>query len=272
MISRAQLFVALMAIASGLHAQTAYKGRIVKDGGRIHGVVQLVGDPPPAFSMGIDKDDKVCGMQGLIRTLAVSKKGGVKNAVVSIEGIWEGKKPAAELKAVLHQKGCVFEPHVLLIPPGASLDVVNNDPVLHNVHTYDLLNGNGTVFNIAQPIKGQRTPIKLAGAKVPGILHVRCDAGHPWMSSYIVIAEHPYYILTDADGLFSLDNIPPGTYRLRMWHEGVSVIRTDKSGGRISKIHFEEPYVLEQEVVVPPHGSVAVNFALALRNQQQAER
>jgi hypothetical protein len=148
------------------------------------------------------------------------------------------------------------------------MEIVNNDPVLHNVHTYSTREKHRTIFNIAQPIKGQRTPIRPTLFKTRGIVMATCDAGHPWMSAYIVLADHPYYAVTDANGKYTLDNVPPGTYRLKMWHEGVAATRVEMENGKPKLYEYEEPYELVQEVTVTEGGKVEVNFDLALRSLQ----
>jgi hypothetical protein len=121
------------------------------------------------------------------------------------------------------------------------------------------------VFNIAQPIKGQRTTINAASFRTPGILMATCDAGHPWMSAYIVVAEHPYYAVTDAGGKFTLNDVPPGSYTVVMWHEGVNISRIDSDRGKPRTYYFEEPYEATKEVVVSPNGEAVVEFQLVLR-------
>ena len=54
-------------------------------------------------------------------------------------------------------------------------------------------------------------------------IRIRCDV-HSWMTAWWVVQEHPYYALTDTDGVFSLEEIPPGTYTLEAWHETLGTI------------------------------------------------
>ncbi len=215
--------------------------------------------------MPITKDNDLCGKAKPSPRLILGKNKGVANAIVSLEHIAEGKKWTTSPPQVLDQRTCEYKPHVMVVPFGSPIDIVNSDRVLHNVHAYDLQNELRSIFNIAQPIKGQRTPIKSAQLKTPGLIMATCDAGHPWMSAYIMIAEHPYFALSDADGKFILDKIPPGTYRLKMWHEGVVVTKTDLENGSPKKYHFEEPYETIKEVTVSPNTEATVDFDLVLR-------
>ncbi len=247
-------------------AEPVYKSIPVNDGGVITGTVRLEGKAPTGLGLAITKDEAVCGAKSSPARIAVSRDGGIQNAVVSISGITRGKPFAAGKTVVLNQEQCEYVPHVLILPAVDHLEIVNSDPVLHNVHAYDQLKGLKTIFNIAQPIKGQRTPVKRLNATAPDVLLATCDAGHPWMSAYIVLADNPYYTLTDASGGFRLDRVPPGDYTVRLWHEGVSVVRTEMEGGKPKKYTFEDPYILEQRVTVQSGGTAKVNFSLSLRS------
>jgi hypothetical protein len=146
--------------------------------------------------------------------------------------------------------------------PLPSLGISNSDPVLHNVHAHTCDSQRKTLFNIAQPLVGQRTPIAAEKLATPGFYALSCEAGHPWMSGYLVVADHAYYTVTGADGSFALDDVPPGKYTLRMWHEGVRVRSYVAS---LQRYEFEADYEAAQEVQVKPGGESRAEFSLALR-------
>jgi len=257
--------ILLGSIDSPLIAQKAYRETNVTDGGTIHGLVRLTGPPPATLDMGISKDETICGSTKASPRLRIGPDNGVANAIVFLEGIGEGKKVNIAATLTLDQHKCEYSPHVMIVPLGSGLEIVNSDQILHNVHAYDAKTGRQTMFNIAQPIRGQRTLIRadLLGKK--GIILATCDAGHPWMSAYLCVAEHPYYEITDEKGAFSMTDVPPGTYTIRLWHEGVAVAKADRDQGGVTKYRFEEQYELSKEVVVPASGTVEVEFDLALR-------
>src|SRR5689334_1824215 len=93
--------------------------------------------------------------------------------------------------AVIDQKGCMYEPHVLAMMTGQELVVKNSDPFLHNIHTLSQVN---PAFNKAQPNKNDGE--KVEAPKAPESFHVKCDV-HPWMSMYIAVFDHPYFAVTD---------------------------------------------------------------------------
>jgi hypothetical protein len=258
-------FLAGLPVMSQAADPTAYREIVVRGGGAIRGRVLLEGNASVSGTFEITKDKTLCGLTVPRASLLLGRENGVRNAVVYVERIAEGKKFTSKKPCILGQSRCQFEPHLLLVPAGVRLEVVNNDPVLHNIHAYNLAEGRRALFNIAQPIKGQRTlvaPDQLRGAAA---VLTTCDAGHPWMSAYVIRADHPYYAVTDADGRFALNDVPPGSYTLKMWHEGVALTRTDREKGIATRYTFEDPYIQSRTVTVAPHGIVQADFELRLR-------
>ena len=243
-------------------SQSSYKEIEIAGGGSITGTVHLKGDPSIAERLEITKDKSCCGSVKVCPRLVVNKSGGVKNAVIYLDRITEGKKFAASPKALLNQKKCEYDPHVMVLPQGTQMDIVNNDPILHNVHAYC---GAQSTFNIAQPLKGQRTCIKQTQLAKPGIIGLTCDAGHPWMSGFLFVVPHPYYAITDKNGNFRLDDVPPGTYTLKMWHEGVTIVNRESEKGKVMRYIFEEPYEESKEVTIGSGAAASADFDLTLR-------
>jgi plastocyanin len=163
----------------------------------------------------VTKDVQVCGANHQAETVIVGPGGALANAVVYLKDVATGKPLDKAAKASLDNKGCTYVPHVAVIPVGSTLMIHNSDDALHNVHA---LMGSDTLFNVALPIPGMQIPQTM---KRPGIVNVKCDAGHTWMAATIYVVEHPYYAVTDAAGKFDLKDVPPGTYTLVAWHEAL---------------------------------------------------
>lgn len=249
-------------------AQSGYKAITVTNGGSISGSVRLAGEVPKNIWLDVSKDANFCGTRKASPRLRISKAHGVQDAIVWIENIAEGKQwTQVRSRLVLEQRGCEYSPHIVLLPFGSPLEIVNRDPVLHNVHTFIGAEAGPTAFNIAQPLKGQRTVLNSTQFKKPGVYLATCDAGHPWMSAYIMVASHPYHALTDEHGNFQLENIPPGEYTLKMWHEGVAIEKTEMQNGRPKAYKYEAPYEMERPVSVSPGKKTLVDFTLVLRGR-----
>jgi plastocyanin len=191
----------------------SYEAAAVTDGGTIVGEVKYAGDPPPPEKREVTKDTNVCGAEPKVSPeLVVGANKGIKDSVMSISGITKGKALEKPAKApVLDQKNCEYHPYAQIIPVNTTLEILNSDDVLHNVKTEP---GSKTTFNVAQPkIKRKITQ----EFKIPEIVQVECNV-HGWMNAVIVVAEHPYYALTDANGSFKITDVPPGKYTLKVWH------------------------------------------------------
>jgi hypothetical protein len=184
----------------------AYEVGTVTAGGSIEGKVVYNG-PVETRKIIPNKDVEVCGGIREESLIEVSPDKGVQNAAVYLVDVAKGKAwPPAAKPPELDNIKCEFVPHVQVMPAG-KLDVINKDPVLHNTHGYY---GTRTAFNMAQPNQGQSIPAELTR---PGTVRVDCDA-HGWMEAWVYVVDNPYYALTDADGKFSITDVPPGTYKL----------------------------------------------------------
>jgi len=230
--------------------------------GRIRGVVRLKGKAPsPAFEP-VTENQNVCGDRVPVSRLALGKENGVQHAFVYLDGVPSADKPRPRESLLVDQKNCQYAPHSLVVAAGSKIDITNSDPILHNVHGHQFTDqGQQTLFNIAQPVRGQRTTVETL--LTPGIVYLTCEAGHPWMSGYVSVANHPYVTVTRDDGDFVIEDVPPGTYRIKMWHEGVALKRNIKT---LQRYEYEDPYETTQEVTVQANGEAVVNFDLVLRS------
>jgi plastocyanin len=135
---------------------------------------------------------------------------------------------------VLDQRDERFVPHVLAITTGTIVDFPNSDRIFHNVFSLSKTRP----FDLGRYAAGRSKAVTF---ERPGIVRVFCDI-HSHMNAFILVFNHPFFALTDMDGRYRLDNVPPGTYNLVAWNEGVS------SG--------------PQPVVVPEGGEAELDFAL----------
>ena len=165
-------------------------------------------------------DQKVCGTELPDQAVVVDAHGRLANAVVVLTGVKpfdsprlaQGKRPAAD--ATITNDTCAFAPRVQIVRPNANVKTTSKDPILHTTNA-QLENGR-TLFNVALPIAGLTITKAIGNA---GKVRLSCNT-HPWMRGWLVVTDEAAAI-TGADGRFSIDNVPPGSYELRIWHESL---------------------------------------------------
>lgn len=139
--------------------------------------------------------------------------GSLANVLVYVKSGLGKQFPAPPAPVRIDQKGCLFEPHIVTLMVGQKLEVLNSDPVNHNVHAMPEANQE---WNVSQP---PTSPAKSNTFNKPEIgMVVMCNV-HPWMRTYAHVLSNPYYAVTGADGTFTIKGLPPGTYTLEAWHE-----------------------------------------------------
>ena len=192
--------------------------------GTIKGSVRYVGAPLERKKFPVTIDQYLCGKEKEAEDLVLSPTTGIHNVVVSLHGLPPGLKwPENPPPTKMDQKQCVFVPRVVIVPVGGSVEFLNSDRLLHNVR------GGGKenpTFNRAQPHARTITIV----FKKPEVLRVECDL-HSWMRGWVVVGEHPFYAVTNQQGEFILDNVPPGKYTLQVWQETLGTVTQDITVG-----------------------------------------
>jgi len=193
-------------------------------GGTIKGTVVLKGTAPEIKKLAVTIDQYVCGKEKTPEELVLSPQAGIRNAVV-----WLDKPPTVATAEALpstvsmDQRECTFTPRVVLVPAGGKVDFLNSDRLLHNLHSTPSANA---AFNRTQP-KGRTITISFSH---PEIIRVTCDL-HSWMRGWVVVADHPFYAMTNGAGEFELRGLPPGRYTLKAWQERLGTISRDVAVG-----------------------------------------
>lgn len=190
---------ACAALASTSYAQTA---------GSITGTITTSAKGLAPVRVTIDQ--KICGPELPDLAIVVDGQGHLANAVVILTGV----RRAATAEPTIVNEKCHFAPRVQIARPNSSVRTTSKDPILHTTNA-QLENGK-TIFNVALPIAGLNVSKPIGGA---GTVRLSCNT-HPWMRGWLVVTDDAAAI-TGADGRFSLENIPPGTYELRVWHESL---------------------------------------------------
>ena len=209
-----------------------YEEIAVTKGGTIRGSVKMSDKVPKPPPINVVKFKEVC--QNVPNETLVAGPGqGVRYAVVTLEGIAKGKAVEREAVHELDNVKCRFVPHVLAASVGQFLLLKNTDPILHTAHAF--FHDGQPHFNVGlYPGRVSRKPLVSAG-----IVKILCEV-HPWMTSYVVVTEHPYHAVTDLYGEYEIRDIPPGIYQLKLWHEslGVQERQVEVKTGGVSQMDF----------------------------------
>jgi len=123
----------------------------------------------------------------------------------------KGAPPRKPLPSVMRQEGLTFVPHVLAVPLGSTIEFPNGDSIFHNVFSLS----KAASFDLGRYPKGSSKSVRFDS---PGIVRVFCHI-HSDMTGVIVVLDNPFFAVPDASGRYSIDGVPPGTYRVMAWHE-----------------------------------------------------
>lgn len=141
------------------------------------------------------------------------------SAVVYLESA-SGPSPATtDKKPVMDQKGLLFQPHVMVVQTGTTVEFLNSDKVQHNVFWPSISGDKKKSHNMGTWPQGEKRPFKFTE---PGVVTLLCNV-HPEMAGYIIVSPSPYFAETAADGAYTLADVPDGDYTITAWHEGKKV-------------------------------------------------
>lgn len=264
--------VALALLLSCAESASAYEEIVVTNGGTLTGTVTLAGSvpKPKGYNLTIMPDPVYCGRisdgQGwrILQPFQVGPAGEFREVVVYLEGVDKGKPFDEGGLPKIEAKDCLFVPFTTVVRDDQTVTVVNMDPVMHDLQAYETSQlGPRVLFNVPLPMNPQH-PRNLkersdaamyhkhmAGApskqlvnlsKGRGVFVMQCGF-HAYMESWGVAVTNPYFAKTDEQGRFTMTDVPPGTYKLVVWH----------------------PYIrsrIEQTVTIGSKGAVEANIAV----------
>jgi plastocyanin len=149
-------------------------------------------------------------------TISGKVSGVTGESVVYVEAIAGKTFPAPADKPVIDQKGLMFQPHIVAVQQGTTVEFLNSDKVAHNVFWISVGGNKKLTHNLGTWPQGEKKSFKFDN---PGAVPLLCNV-HPEMSGYIVVSPTPYFAVTDKSGTYKIDNIPDGSYTVTAWHEG----------------------------------------------------
>ncbi len=258
---------AAVALAFGAGTALAYEEVTVSEGGTLTGTVTLVGQvpKPKGYNLTTLPDPVYCGRISdgrgwrLLQPFDVGPHGEFRGVVVFIEGIDRGK-PFAFQTPRIEAIDCTFKPFTVLVRDKQEVTVVNMDPAMHDIQAYETSHlGPRVLFNVPLPMNphhpregvnaqyhrhlpGQPMTQTVHMTKGRRVFVMQCGF-HAYMESWGLLVDNPYYAISDKDGRFSIGDIPPGTYKVVVWHPYI--------GG-----------VLEQTVTIDPKGRTMLEIAV----------
>jgi hypothetical protein len=213
--------------------------------GTIRGTVKILGVPPRRKSIRMDVDRKCMALHTgdlLADDIVVDPDNNVRWAFVYVNRGNTASPPGPLPPVLLDQVGCKFEPHVLGVQVNQPINIFNNDPLLHNVHACTLENRE---FNFGLPSAGLFETKRFTRKEV--MVRIRCDI-HPWMAAWVGVLDHPYFSVTSETGAYGIVNVPPGRFRVSVWHELYATV--------------------DREVDVPSGGDARLDFLMDARKSE----
>jgi len=228
----------------------AYEVMNVEAGGSIRGTVTLKGaaPSPKAYNLITFPDPEYCGRISdgngwrLLKDFVVNDRNHMQGVVMVVEGVTAGKPFAMSIPKV-EARDCQFLPFTTVVRSEHGIEVVNMDPVMHDIQAYEtsITHGTRVLFNSPLPFnhKHNRGNIHATHEHVPGksMVHqfqltkgrktfvMQCGF-HAYMESWGIAVDNPYFTFTSETGSYEITGIPPGTYRLRAWHPSVKQEQT----------------------------------------------
>ena len=263
----AGVFLGLGIVFTGISSASDYKETAVQDGGTLSGKVTLKGETPDsrAFPLVLYPFAYYCKKISdghgnvVVQEYAVGPDQGLQDTIIAIQDVKAGK-PFPEIKDEFTAVDCMFHPadvpdseqfevnkagHLSHVHPSVAvirnnqrISVLNKDPIIHNGQVFQSERGD-IVLNFPLPVSNEPNGgiIHLeAGKKIAQMI---CGM-HEFMQTYGYVVDNPYYARTKKTGLFTIDRLPPGAYKVIAWHP-----------------HFKP---IEKAITVQANGNISLNF------------
>jgi carboxypeptidase family protein len=189
----------------------------VSTAGSITGTVTLDGTPPATKPIDMSASPACAEANSapvVPPNVVTGENRALANVVVYVKsGLGNYRFDTPTGTAVLAQKNCMYEPHVVALMTNQPFEIRNNDPTMHNVHPVPQHNRQ---WSTSQPAGS--AALKSSFTRSEFAMPVLCNV-HPWMRALVFVFDEPYFAVTSRTGSFELSNLPPGTYTIEAWQE-----------------------------------------------------
>ena len=208
--------------------------------GRIAGFALFTAEPKPPRKLRVIPECRQIheqdGTTPYRQEVLINENRTLRNVVVRLVNAPDGSSEAAT-DHLIDQVGCEYIPHVVTLTAGDKITFHNGDPFTHNLNLRAEKNQG---FNVGQPVKGMEYNATFIQPEEP--IHLKCDV-HSWMSAYLYVFDNPFHGVTPMNGLFEIDNVPPGDYELEFIHEkfGSRKVQAHVEAGKTARADCEYP-------------------------------
>lgn len=209
-------------------------------GATLRGRITIDGPVPPRVTRTVAGDPELCGSDPIVdREMVVDPVShGVRYAVVTLVSATAGTAtPAAPVTREVEQVKCDYFPYISVVPPGSRVIVRNSDDALHDVHVLPESGTTGANHSLRPDGKVELTMTD------PGRVRLACDL-HYWAKAWLIVDDAPHAAITDAEGRYSFAGVPPGSWRLTVWHE--------RLGTAVRDVVVSEKDATEDVALPPP--------------------
>lgn len=237
----------ILAMLGNTSETAAYVVADVENGGTITGRVTFEGTVPAPKRFEVEKDPDVCGRERSLIEVAAAN-GFLQGAVVVLEGVEKGKPFSTEghrgsppgegafqysggdrLSLEVHTKRCNFGPFTGVLAADEPVRFLNHDPMKHVLHSFSAFGEKGLILRtIHNRDIHPETPIertfRATRLKTSRVVRITCNR-HDFMQNWLYVVRTPYFSMTDHDGRFTIDEVPPGRYELIAWHPALGLKR-----------------------------------------------
>jgi len=190
----------------------------------IDGIVRHERGPLRVKELTNTRDVETCGARVRLESIVEGRDGTLGNVVIEMRPLDTPEMaPVSDELLRVEIRRCMHAPHVLVVPVGASVEVMNPDGILHHLLATCVRNPS---FEVDLPRYRRRAVVAAVDLARPERIEISCEE-HPFMVGWWIVTDAPYHVLTSADGRFRATGLRPGRWLVTAWHEEMGVLEEE---------------------------------------------